>query len=75
MILQVHPVQFEWRTPTVADENSYPKEFQGRIISMSMFNDIEWLTRQNESKCSENAVEISNVGRHFAHGRWSFLRR
>ena len=38
-----------------------------------MSNDIEWWTKQNESTCVQNAVEVVNYARDFAHGRWSFL--
>ena len=40
---------------------------------MSMLDDIEWWTRQNESKCLRNAVEVANYPRNLAHGRWSSL--
>ena len=60
-----HPVQFDWRmhqghTTTqilqeikkmMAEKIGFPSEFQGRIIFMSMFNDIEQWTSQKESTC------------------------
>ena len=36
---------------------------------MSMFNDIEWWTKQTESNCMQNAGEVGNYAGHFAHGR------
>ena len=30
---------------------------------MSMFNDIEWWTKQNERKCLRNAVEVAKCAR------------
>ena len=82
-----HPEQFGWRNYSRTHHNddftrdqendgreiTSPSEFQGRIIFMSMFNDIEWWAKQNESKCSENSVEVATCARDFAQGRWSFL--
>ena len=53
--------------------NTSPSQFQWRNIFMSMFNDIEWWTSQNESKCVRDAVEVANYSRNVAHGCWSFL--
>ena len=40
---------------------------------MRVFSDIEWWTKQNESKFLQTAVELATYARYFAHGRWSFL--
>ena len=32
-----------------------PEEFSGRIIFMSMFNDISWGSKDNEQECELNA--------------------
>ena len=36
-----------------------PAQFQGRIIFMSMFNDIIWGTKDNEQECIANATLVS----------------
>ena len=33
-----------------------PAQFQGRIIFMSMFNDISWRSEDNEQECIANAT-------------------
>ena len=38
---------------------SDPAQFQGRIIFMSMFNDIIWKTTDNEQECIANATLVS----------------
>ena len=48
-------------------------QFQGRIIFMSMFNDIIWRTTDNEQECIANATFVSLFAKRFPAGRWSFL--
>ena len=50
-----------------------PEEFTGRIIFMSMFNDISWGSEDNERECNANADLVSIYARRFSPGRWSFL--
>ena len=50
-----------------------PEQFQGRIIFMSMFNDIAWWSEDNEQECESNANLVSISARRFSPGRWSFL--
>ena len=50
-----------------------PAQFQGRIIFMSMFNDISWRSEDNEQECESNTNFVSIYARRFAPGRWSFL--
>ena len=50
-----------------------PAQFQGRIIFMSMFNDIIWGTKDNEQECIANATLVSVFAKRFPAGRWSFL--
>ena len=38
---------------------SDPSEFKGRIIFMSMFNDISWGSEDNERVCNANADLVS----------------
>ena len=50
-----------------------PKQSKGRIIFMSMFNDILWGSEDNEQECDANANLVSIYARRFTPGRWSFL--
>ena len=49
------------------------EEFTGRIIFMSMFNDISWRSPDNEQECELNANLVSICARRFSPERWSFL--
>ena len=50
---------------------SDPSEFKGRIIFMSMFNDISWRSEDNEQECELSASLVSTFARRFLLGRWS----
>ena len=50
-----------------------PEDYTGRIIFMSMFNDISWGSKDNEQECELNANLVSSVARRFSAGQWSFL--
>ena len=49
------------------------EEFTGRIIFMSVFNDISWGSEDNEQECELSAQLVSIYARRFAPGRCSFL--
>ena len=53
--------------------NETPENFTGRIIFMSMFNDISWGSRDNEKECESNARLVSLFARRFGAGQRSFL--
>ena len=72
-IREIPPWRFSKRSRNDGRYNTSPSEFQCRNMFMSMFNDIEWWTSQNESKCLRDAVEVANYSRNVAHGCWSFL--
>ena len=50
-----------------------PEQFPGRIIFMSMFNDIIWGYKDNETGCIANSTLVSLFAKRFPAGRWSFL--
>ena len=50
-----------------------PEIFTGRIIFMSMFNDISWRCQDIEQECELSANLVSIYARRFSPGRWSFL--
>ena len=49
------------------------EQFQGRIVFMSMFNDIIWGSEDNETECIANSTLVSLFAKRFPAGRWSFL--
>ena len=76
------PIEFEWNIfPGISDEvkslllklDETPENFRGRILFMSMFNDISWRSRDNEKECESNANLVSPYARRFGTGQWSFL--
>ena len=50
-----------------------PENFSGRVIFMSMFNDIILRDTQNELICLENSGRVSEYVKSFTLGRCSFL--
>ena len=81
------PMEFEWNifprfnTLQLSQEvkslllrlNETPENFTGRIIFMSMFNDISCGSRDNEKECGSNANLVSLYARRFGTGQWSFI--
>ena len=50
-----------------------PENFTGRILFMSMFNDISCGTKDNEKECVANAKVVSLYAMIFGTGQWSFI--
>ena len=80
------PMEFEWnifpgittlqlcnKVQEFMSKMSVPSEFKGRIIFMSMFNDIMWGSEDNEQECDANATLVTLFARRFLPGTWSFL--
>ena len=55
-------------------EKCAPENFTGRIIFMSMFNDIAWDVKGNDELCGNNSKKIEEYAERFPRGHWSFLR-
>ena len=53
--------------------NETPENFTGRIIFMSMFNDVSWGSRDNKIECESTAQLVSLFARRIGAGQWSFL--
>ena len=53
--------------------NETPEHFTGRIIFMSMFNDISRGSRDNKVECESNANLVSLYARRFGAGQRSFF--
>ena len=81
------PMEFEWnifpgyKTLQLNEEvkslllrlDETPEKFTGRVIFMSMFNDISCGSKDNEKECLTNAKLVSLYARRFGIGQWSFL--
>ena len=50
-----------------------PEHFTGRILLMSMFNDISCGSTDNEKECLANAKVVSLYAKKFGIGQWSFI--
>ena len=50
-----------------------PEIFTGRILFLSMFNDISCGTKDNEKECLAHAKVVSLYARKFGTGKWSFI--
>ena len=72
---RIHHIAALQQSPRVPVKNDRknPEEFTGRIIFMSMFNDISWGPQDNEQECELCANFVSIYARRFSPGRWSFL--
>ena len=80
------PMEFEWNifpgfstlelvreVQKVMSKMSEPEQLQGRIIFMSMFNDIMSGNKDNETECIANSALVSSFAKRFSTRRWSFL--
>ena len=52
---------------------SESEQFQGRICFMSMFDDIIWRNKDNETECIANSTHVSLFFKRCPEGRSSFL--
>ena len=50
-----------------------PETFTGRILFMSMFNDISCDRYDNKDECLKNAEFVKTFAKIFGIGRWSFI--
>ena len=50
-----------------------PTNFTGKIIFMSMLNDISRGSRDNEKECESSANLVSLYAKRFGKGQWSFI--
>ena len=81
------PIEFEWNIfkgyTTLQLSHKFqelllrlgetPENFTGRIIFMSMFNDISWGSKDNKKECEANAQLVSLYAKKFGAGQWSFF--
>ena len=57
----------------LSDLGKTPETFTGRILFMSMFNDISCGKKDNEEECLANARVVKVLARKFGVGQWSFI--
>ena len=81
------PTEFEWNifpgfttlqlcgkvTDLLSRLRETPETFTGRILFMSMVNDISCDKKDNEEECVANAKVVSILARKFGIGQWSFI--
>ena len=81
------PTEFEWNifpgfdtlqlygkvTDLLSRLRETPENFTGRILFMSMFNDISCGTKDNEQECLANAKVVSVYAKKFGIGQWSCI--
>ena len=81
------PTEFEWNifpgfttlqlygkvTDLLSNSRETPETFTGRILFMSMFNDISLDNKGNEEECLANAKVVSILAKKFGIGQWSFI--
>ena len=81
------PMEFEWNifpgfttlqlcgkvTGLLSSLGEEPETFTGRILFMSMFNDISCGTKDNEEESLAYAKLVSLYARRFGGGQWTFI--
>ena len=57
----------------LSDLGQTPETFTGRILFMSMFNDISCDRKDNKDECLANAGVVKVLAKKFGIGQWSFI--
>ena len=57
----------------LSDLGETPETFTGRMLFMSMFNDISCDKKGNEEECLANAKVVSILSKKFGVGQWSLI--
>ena len=57
----------------LSDLGEAPETFTGRILLMSMFNDISCDGKGNKEECLKNARVVKVLAKKFGFGQWSFI--
>ena len=57
----------------LSDMGEAPETFTGRILFMSMFNDISCDRNGNKEECLANARVVKVLAKKFGIGQWSFI--
>ena len=81
------PTEFEWNifpgfttlqlcgevNDLLSDLGEAPETFTGKILFMSMFNDISCDRKDNKEECLANARVVKVLAKKFGIGQWSFI--
>ena len=81
------PTEFEWNifpgfttlqligkvNDLLSDLGEAPETFTGRILFMSIFNDISCDRKNNKEECLANARVVKVLAKKFGIGQWSFI--
>ena len=81
------PTEFEWNifpgfttlhlcgkvNDLLSDLGEAPETFTGRILFISMFNDISCDRNGNKEECLANARVVKVLAKKFGIGQWSFI--
>ena len=81
------PTEFEWNifpgfttlqlcgkvNDLLSDLGEAPETFTGRILFMSMFNDISCDRKGNKEECLASARVVKVLAKKFGFGQWSFI--
>ena len=81
------PTEFEWNifpgfktlqlcskvTDALSNLGETPETFKGRILFMSMFNDISCDGKGIKEECVANAKVVTTLAKRFGIGQWSFI--
>ena len=71
---RIHPLQLYGKvTDLPSSLGEEPENFTGRILFMSMFNDISCGTKDNERECLANAKVVSLFAKKLGIGQWSLI--
>ena len=73
---RIHHIAALQQSPRVTvkiERRTRKVQLTGRIIVMSMFNDISRGSKDNEKECELSAQLVSLYARRFPPGKWSFL--
>ena len=72
----IHYIGHSWRDSKIYDRITVwnLRQFKGRIIFLSMYNDIIWReTKKHRKNVRWNSVTVATYARRFLLGRWSFF--
>ena len=67
----IHHIAALHQSPRVTAKNERvtPEKLTGRIIFMSMFNDISWGSEDNKKECESSAQLVSFYAKRFGAGQ------
>ena len=72
-MVNVHRIHNIWLPRTenqefMKERQCDPEQCEGRLIFISMFNDVIWREEENVEKCKSNSHTVANYARRFPLG-------